>query len=305
MEIYNSIKAYAARHRRSRVALGFFDGMHAGHRAVIGACLTDRGGDTAVVLTFRESPAAALGYPVPPALTDNARKAALMADAGADAVIFADFGDIRALTAEEFVENILLRQLGAVQVSCGYNYRFGKGGAGDTDVLTKLCAARDIGVTVVPPVQIDGEAVSSTAIRGLLEAGEITRANRMLGSPYAIGGAIHSGNRIGTALGFPTLNLPIADGLCVPRRGVYISRVTVGGEVYRGATNIGVHPTVERSAVPLCETFLIGYGGGALYGREAVCELLAFLRPEQRFADVQALRAQVTRDIAAVSQYAY
>ena len=300
MKIFYSIDEYAAQHGRSRVALGFFDGVHAGHRAVIAACREEGSGDKTVVLTFRESPAAALGLPVPPVLTNNDRKAALFASLGVDAVIFADFGDLRDLTPEEFVNGVLRDRLGAVEVCCGYNYRFGRGGAGDTAALGRLCAAAGIGVTVKEPVTVDGEAVSSTRIRELLEAGEIARANRMLGSPYAIGGAIRSGNHLGTQLGFPTVNLTIGAGQSVPRYGVYASRVTVSGAVYHGATNIGVRPTVENDGMPLCESFLIDYTGGDLYGEEALCELLDFVRAERRFGSVEELQVQVTRDIDAV-----
>lgn len=302
MKVFDSIEAYAAQHSRSRVALGYFDGIHAGHRAVIDACCREKGEDTAVVLTFRESPAAALGYPVPPALTDLDRKTGLLAQAGADAVIYADFNTLRDLSPEAFVNTILREKLGAITVACGYNYRFGKGGAGDTDTLVKLCAAVGITATVVNPVSMDGEDVSSTCIRALLGAGEIARANRMLGSPYAIGGVVRSGNHIGTGLGFPTANLPIGAGLCVPRYGVYASRVTVGGISYRGATNIGVRPTVESGGEVLCETFLIDYAGGDLYGCEALCELLEFVRPERRFSSFGELQEQVMRDIAAVKE---
>lgn len=297
MRIFNSIEEYTAV-RPAQVALGYFDGVHRGHRAVIAAC--KKGEGDAVVLTFRESPAAALGYAAPPALTDPARKAALMEQAGADAVIFADFRELRDLEPEQFVRAVLRDRLGAAGVACGYNYRFGRNGAGDTELLLRLCAAEDIGATVVQPVSVDGEAVSSTRIRELLAEGEITRVNRMLGSPFAVCGEIRSGNHIGTTLGFPTLNLPVGEGLCMPRRGVYAARVTVGGRSYIAATNIGVRPTVERDGAPVCESFLLGYEGGDLYGYTAVCELTRFIRPERRFEDFDALKRQVLSDIETV-----
>ena len=301
MDIYYSIDDYASQGLRSRVALGFFDGVHAGHRAVIDACCADKGGDTAVVLTFRESPAAALGQAVPPALTDNARKAELLEAAGADAVIFADFPTLRDMSAGGFVRLILRDKLRATAVFCGYNYRFGRRGEGGVDALKSLCAAEGIAATAVEPVYVGGEAVSSTRIRELLTEGCAEQAARMLGCPYALSGAIAGGNRIGTALGYPTVNIPIEEALCVPRRGVYASRVTVDGRTYPGATNIGVHPTVGSSAAPLCETFLLGYDGGELYGKYAVCELLSFIRPEKKFASPEELRRQVEEDVRLVN----
>ena len=301
MKICNSIAEYTEE-GRTCVALGFFDGVHRGHRAVIDACCADKGGDSAVVLTFRESPAAALGAEVPPSLTDNARKAALIAQTGADAVIFADFLSLRDLSPADFVRTILRDRLRARRVFCGYNYRFGKFGAGDTAALIRLCADEGIEAVTVPPVGVDGESASSTRIRELLLAGEIERANRMLGYPYAIGGEIAGGNHIGTTLGFPTVNLVIGEGLCVPRCGVYASRMTVGGRTFPGATNIGVHPTVGEIERPICETFLIGYDGGELYGSAALCELTDFIRPERRFASTDELTEQVEKDIRLISE---
>ena len=123
----------------------------------------------------------------------------------------------------------------------------------------------------------------------------------MLGYHYAVRGAIDSGNRLGTAWGYPTVNLPIDPGKAIPRYGVYASRVMIEGRIFTGATNIGVHPTVKQQERPVCETFLIGYGGGDLYGKSAVCELIRFLRPERRFSSAEALRAQIEKDVKAVN----
>ena len=300
MKIFDSITEYSA--QSSCVALGFFDGVHLGHRAVIAACCAACDGDTAAVLTFRESPAIALGFAAPLTLTDNARKTALIADAGADALIFADFCGIRNLSPAEFVRLILRDRLHARRVFCGYNYRFGRGGAGDTAALVSLCAELGIEATVVPPVCIDGMAVSSTRIRSLITQGEIAQANRLLGAPFAIGGVIADGNRIGTELGYPTVNIPIGGGMCLPPRGVYAARVTIDGVSYRAATNIGVHPTVGESPAPLCESFLIDYAGGDLYGKTALCEPIAFVRPERHFDSLEELREQVERDIRAITR---
>ena len=308
MKIYNDINEYAAARKASgmssSVALGFFDGVHAGHRAVIAACCEGKAeGVEAVVLTFAESPAAALGFDVPAALTDNAKKAALMADIGADAVIFADFSAIKDMTAEDFARVALCEKLGAVKVTCGYNYRFGKGGSGDTDSLKELCARHGITASVVEPVYIGGEAVSSTRIRGLIAEGDIEGADRLLGWRWGVSGVIEGGNRIGTAMGLPTVNIAIGEGMAIPRLGVYSSVIRLGGREYAGATNIGVHPTVGANSVPLCETFIIGYDGADAYGREAVCELGRFIRPEKRFDSIDELKKQISADIETVKAY--
>ena len=296
MKIYDNLEEYQPQETGAYVALGFFDGVHLGHRAVIGACAAQSGERESVVLTFRESPAKALGRKTPDLLSDNARKAQLMEEIGVDVLIFADFCAVKELSPAEFVQTILQEKLNADRVYCGFNYRFGRGGAGDTAALEKLCAARGIAVCAAEPVYCGGEPVSSSLIRDLIAKGEIGRANRLLGYRYAIEGRIDSGNHIGSLMGFPTVNLPIPDGTAVPRFGVYASDVLIDGVRYRGATNIGVPPTVGENEKPLCETFLLDFGGGDLYGKRIRCELREFIRPEKRFGSVEELTEQIRMD---------
>lgn len=295
MKIYNSLEAYQPHTDGACVALGFFDGVHMGHRAVIESCVKDSGCQS-VVLTFCESPAKALGKDAPPLLSDNVRKAELIEALGVGALIFADFCAVKDMTPAEFVENVLVEKLKAKKVCCGFNYRFGQNGTGDTAALEKLCTERGIAVCVCEPVYCDGEQVSSSLIRALIADGAIDRANRLLGYRFAIEGSIGIGNRIGSQMGFPTLNLPLAEGIVVPRFGVYASKVDIEGVRYRGATNIGVHPTVGENDQPLCETFLPDFGGGDLYGKRVRCELKRFIRPEMRFASVEELTEQIRKD---------
>lgn len=294
--VYQAIRDYIPRADGTAVALGYFDGVHRGHRAVLKKCAENRGGLRSVALTFAENPAAALGKDCPPTLTDNVRKAALMKEVGIGDVIFADFSALRALSPEEFVRDILRDRLNAKSIFCGFNYRFGKNGAGDTEKLRELCARYGMETEIVTPVYVDGEAASSTRIRELIAAGEIERANALLGYRFGIEGDIGHGNHLGTAMGFPTVNLPIGEGMATPRYGVYASRMAIGGRVYRGATNIGVHPTVGENVQPLCETFLLDYRGEELYGKHAVCELVQFVRGERKFGSMDELVAQVERD---------
>lgn len=300
MKIYSSIEEFAKTGYKTHVALGFFDGVHLGHRAVLGDCVADKGDLTAVALTFSDSPARLLGGGEPGLLTDNARKAELMAMQGIDAVIFEDFLRIKDMEPEEFIARALGEQLRAEKVSCGYNYRFGRMGRGDVGMLIELCGRMGCAASVVQPVCCGGKTVSSTAIRELLQSGDIAGANKMLGYAYAVRGNIDSGNGIGSTMGYPTVNIPIPGRQAAPRYGVYASRVTVGGKTYCGATNIGVHPTVGKNPEPLCETFLLDCDGGELYGEEAVCELFAFIRPERTFASVGELSEQIGRDIETI-----
>ena len=300
MAIFYGTNEYVPDDKGTCVALGFFDGVHLGHRAVIGNGVGCGLRNTA--LTFRESPTKALGRECPPLLTDNDRKAALMTGAGADDVIFADFTELKDLGCEDFVRRILIEKLNAKRVCCGFNYRFGKGGAGGAQELERLCERYGISVTEIKPVTVDGERVSSSRIRGLITSGEIEKANAMLGSAYAICGEIKGGNHLGSELGYPTINIPVGDGLVVPKYGVYGSKVTVGGEVYTGATNIGVHPTAGANDKPLCETFLPDYRGGSLYGKTAVCELMAFIREERLFDSMEALKKQIAEDCKKIKE---
>ena len=294
------LQTYRAHKEGSAVALGFFDGVHLGHRAVLKACAGS--GLHRVVLTFSQPPAKTIGRACPPLLTDNARKAALLGELGAEDVIFADFASLRELSPAEFVRSILYERLHAKQVYCGFNYRFGKDGDGDTALLTALCSEYGIGVTVIEPVYLDGEAVSSTRIRACIAAGEVGRAAEMLGGCYTIEGDIGGGNHIGTTMGFPTVNIPIGEGLCVPRYGVYAARITIDGRTFTAATNIGVHPTVEVISRPLCESFLLDFEGGDLYGKHAVCELRQFIRGERKFDSIEELRAQIRHDCSVIAK---
>ena len=295
MKVWNDLKTYRPQEKAANVALGFFDGVHLGHRAVIGACAKDPDA-VCIVLTFRESPAKVLGRSAPPLISDNARKAQLLAQAGAHEVIFADFAAVKDLSPEEFVRDILCAKLHAKRVFCGFNYRFGQGGKGDVALLKTLCTEIGIGVTTVSAVYCDGEQVSSSLIRRCIADGEIARANRMLGYRYAVEGVIEGGNQFGSSMGFPTVNIPIREGAVIPRFGVYASQVTIDGAVFRGATNIGVHPTVGANDEPLCESFLLDFDGGDLYGKKAACTLIEFIRPERRFSSKEELTAQIRLD---------
>lgn len=302
MKVYNSLEEYIPSKNGTSVALGFFDGVHLGHREVIGSCVDEKGACRSAALTFRESPAKALKKPAPPLLTTNERKAELMAQIGADDVIFADFNDVKDLSPEAFVSEILRDRLNAKKVFCGFNYHFGRRGAGDTERLRRLCGEQGIEVIVKEPVTISGEQASSSLIRDCISGGEIEKANRLLGYRYAIEGRIDSGNHIGTTMGFPTVNIPLGDGLTLPRFGVYASDLVIDGTRYMGATNIGVHPTVGAEEAPLCETFLLDFDGGDMYGKKAVCVLKSFVREEKRFRSTEELCEQIQKDCEFIRQ---
>lgn len=294
MELYTYKTAQPPVLQRPRsVALGFFDGVHPGHRRVIEAAAQGRTeGAVLCVYTFDTATFTAKG--LPGLLCEDEEEARLLEELGVEELFRADFSAVCHLTPEQFVQQVLHRQLGAVRVTCGFNYRFGVGGAGDAALLETLCAAYGIAVTVVPEVVVDGIPVSSTAIRQAIAAGDMDTARRLLGRPYGITAPVVEGRRLGRTLGVPTINQPLNPRLVHPRYGVYASRVEIGSVPYPAVTNIGVKPTVGADA-PLAETYILGYEGD-LYGAAPTVYPVKFIRPEQTFASLEALQAQIRQD---------
>ncbi len=286
--------------RPLHLAIGMFDGVHLGHRAVVeSAVQSARGeGGLSAVLTFWPHPSAVLRPGrATPLLQDAETKAALLLRLGVDAVITQGFDPaLAALESSEFLPWLRGHLPGLVAVHVGENFRFGRGREGD--VSSMVAAGRGLGLHVFSTarVNLDGEPISSTAIRGLLAAGEVTAVNARLGYPYQALGRVMGGKRLGRTIGFPTLNLPWAPA-AAPRFGVYAVRVSGSGSAVplAGVANYGLRPTVENAADPRLEVHVLG---GCPWGEgdEITVEWLAFLRPEHRFADVAELGAQIARD---------
>lgn len=281
-------------HAERSVALGVFDGLHLGHRAVISAArntpIRGRVLPTATVLSIT-----GIGKSSGMLLTEDAERIQA-ATLGVDEWFNVPFESIRDLTPSAFVREILHEKLGAVTVCCGENYRFGKGGVGTAADLKTLCADYDIEVCIVPTVCRDGEVVSSTAVRQALTDGDPFRAMQLLGRPYTITYPVRAGNHLGSTWGVPTVNQPFPDGAAAVKFGVYASLVVIDGVQHRAVTNIGVHPTVKENAVPQAETFIAEYDGD-LYDTSVSVQLIRFLREERKFASVEELKAQITEDI--------
>ena len=278
------------------VALGLFDGLHPGHRRVIVAAV--EGGDdtlTPAVFTFLPHTVSKEGYR---RLSDDREEQEQLKTMGVQELIKADFAAIRHLTPQQFVEEILHNTLCAHHVTCGFNYRFGAKGAGDAALLTDLCAAYGITVTVVPEVDCDAMPVNSTAIRAALAAGDMPLTRRLLGRPYRLRLPVSHGQQLGRRLGLPTINQVLPADRALPRFGVYASCVQWEGHTYPAVTNVGVRPTVGADA-PLAETYILGFDGD-LYDAEPSVYPIEYLRPEQTFDSLEALQAQIRRDIAAV-----
>lgn len=274
------------------VAIGVFDGVHLGHRAVLRHVLEAERA-VPVVLTFADSPRA-LPKKAEALFTEEEKRRQLEL-LGIRELWEMEFGAVRELSPEQFVRQILRDAMQARTVCCGENFRFGYGGAGDAALLTALCEAEGIRVTVAPTLCVEGQPVSSSRIRALLREGELLQVNRLLGAPFTVTAPVRQGRHLGRTLGFPTVNQEWPQGVSLPRRGVYLSCVEVDGRVHTGVTNIGLRPTVDGTR-PTAETHIFGFDG-ELYGQTLSVRPIRFLREERRFESVEALQRQVTADL--------
>lgn len=287
--------------RPIHLAIGMFDGVHLGHRAVIAAAVqaARASGGISAALTFHPHPSALFSPRKPTRLImDPPAKTALLESLGVDVVITQPFTpEFAGIEAEDFLPFLKGALAGLVEIYVGEDWRFGAKRRGDLPLL--VSEARKLGVSVysAPPVSLDGEPVSSTRIRGLLESGEVEAANALLGAPYRARGAVEGGKGLGRTIAFPTLNLAWSPELR-PRFGVYA--VNVAGQrppgSLHGVANYGVRPTVENTTQPLLEIHILGPCGLGR-GDEITVEWLHFLRPEARFPGVDELRAQIARDV--------
>jgi riboflavin kinase / FMN adenylyltransferase len=270
--------------RPRRLAVGTFDGVHLGHREVI------RGADT--VLTFDPHPSAVVSPNAsPPLLTTLERKAELLEAIGVDELVVIPFDkEFASRSAQEFIDQILVGTLGATHVSVGENFRFGHKAQGDTDMLA---ADGRFETRVVPLLEIDGEVVSSSHIRGLVLGGAVMYADRLLGAPFIVQGEVVQGDKRGRELGFPTANLVPRNGYVTPGHGVYACRT---GNGHVAAVNVGVRPMFVTGRGELIEAYLLDFDGD-LYGTELRLEFLKRLRGEKRFASIGALVAQMRLDV--------
>jgi riboflavin kinase / FMN adenylyltransferase len=272
-----------AQPRPRRVAVGEFDGVHLGHREVIA------GNDT--VLTFEPHPLRVIRpEAAPKRLTSIEVKAELVAALGVEELVVIPFDDSFAKQSpQEFIDNVLVERIGATRVSVGENFRFGHRAAGDPGLL-----ARDsrFETRIVPLVEVDGEIVSSSHIRGLVLAGEVELATRFLGAPFQVRGEVVVGDRRGRELGFPTANLVPDEALVCPGHGVYVARAD--GDC--AAVSVGVRPTFGTGRGVLIEAYVLDRDVD-LYGRTLRLEFLRRLRGERRFDTVDALVEQMRRDV--------
>ena len=279
---------------KTAVALGYFDGLHLGHRAVIAAAAEQRDLKPAV-FTFN-CDTTLPKFRSPEDIISFENKCELLSEMGVEYVYAPDFAAVCTLTDEDFVKKILRETLNAGYACCGRNFRFGLGGHGTPEILTALGAKYGIRVEIIDDVCLDGEMISSSHIRKLIRMGEIEQANRLLGYELQFKLPVVHGNKLGRTLNFPTINQILPETNVMPRFGVYSSFVNFHGEHYRGITNIGIRPTIENSRGVICETHILDFNGD-LYGENVTVALYKFIRPERKFANTDELKAQIEQDI--------
>jgi riboflavin kinase/FMN adenylyltransferase len=304
--VYHGLERVPADFGPSALTIGNFDGVHAGHREIFRrlAAIGVEEGWKPSVLTFDPHPAKIVAPSRAPRLLSTVeQRCAWMGEAGIVQVVVAPFGpELAALTAGEFVDRIIADSLDARAVLVGENFRFGKGAAGNVEFLRRAAGARGIRVEVVPGVRLRGRMISSTEIRRLIGAGEVSKAARLLGRPYALEGIVVAGHGVGAKQTVPTLNLATAAEV-LPANGVYVTRTLDldSPRVWPSVSNIGYRPTFGGDALSI-ESFLLE-GLDGLPPSRIRMELLLRLRDERKFGDAAALRAQILRDASRARSY--
>lgn len=277
-------------------ALGFFDGVHRGHQALLTECrrLAREHGYQAGAVTFGTHPEALTAGQAPVMINTPRDREALLKRCGMDAVVTLPFDE--ALRSMSWVNFLLLlhEQYGAAGFVCGDDFRFGYRGQGTAALLKEYCRTEWLPCTVVPEQTMDGVRISSTYIRRQIEEGDMQTAVRFLGHGHLLTGEVVPGRKLGHKLGFPTANIELPGGIACPRHGVYACCAHVDGKAYLAVTNVGSRPTVEGHQVRT-ETWILDFKGN-LYGKAVTLEFLYFLRPECRFQSLEELKQQVLSD---------
>ena len=289
------------------VAVGKFDGEHRGHQKIIATMLTvarEQGLKTAI-FTFGTPPAAVVSGQRRPQILTNEERRERLHQAGIDYIVEYPFdAEIAAMDGEDFVREILLGAMRMRAIVGGEDLRFGKAGAVNAAKLKSLGERLHFSVYIIQKETEAGEEISSSLIREALAAGDMAKANTLLGMPYTAEGVVQHGNGIGNRiLGFPTINLLLPAGKLLPRRGVYQTETVLpDGRTFRSITNVGTNPSVEQDHLShrlRLESFLLDFSGN-LYGTRVRLRFLRFIRPEKKFASLTALKQQIMADLSSI-----
>ena len=278
-------------------ALGFFDGVHKGHQMVLDLCrhLADDAGVATAAITFEKHPQS-LFTPNPPVLLNTTEdRCTLLRKYEIDEVFVLHVNEkTMSIPWDAFLE--MLIEDGAVGFVCGYDFRFGQNSQGTAEKLAAFAEERGLPCCIVEEQTMDGEKISSTRIRALLEKGDLETANRLMGHFHMLTGTVVAGQKLGRTIGVPTANLPMPEGLVQLPFGVYACKAWVDGKHYIAVTNVGTRPTVNGKNVTV-EPWILDFDGD-LYGKEITLFFHKFLRPEQKFGSLEALKSQIQKDAA-------
>jgi len=283
-------------------ALGFFDGVHLGHQALIAACrqLAQEQGGYAGVVTFDTHPETLVAGRAPALLNTIEDRVRLLRSYGITELIMLPFNQELMTTHW----SVFLRSLvanGAAGFVCGSDFRFGAGGLGTAKKLEAFCKKQQLPYAIVPQQLLHDTRISSTHIRQLLEAGEMEQAVEFLGHPHVLCGAVVPGKQLGRTIGIPTANLLLPPEVLCPRRGVYACKAAIDGDLYTAVTNIGTRPTVDGDHITV-ESWLLDFDGD-LYGKQLQLFFFKFLRPEQKFDSLDALKAEIQKNAAETRKF--
>ncbi len=287
--------------RESALTVGTFDGVHLGHQSILSRLfeLADRHGYRSTIVTFEPHPRKVLGKPGNASLgllTTIEEKLTLFESLGLEQIVIIPFTrEFAAKSAEEFVKEILLERLRVKEMVIGHDHHFGRNREGTFEKLEQLGRKYGFRVYQVPPLEIDGQVVSSSAIRQLIVEGNMKMANKFLGRNYTLSGTVVHGDGRGKQIGFPTANLEVTDhDKLIPARGVYAVDVMLDSQFYRGMMNIGVRPTFDHDSLTL-EVHLFNFNA-SIYGKTLAVKFKKYIRPEKKFSGIEALRKQLQQD---------
>ena len=286
--------------RERVIALGFFDGVHLGHGALLRRAAEEakKRGCESAVFTFDRPPKEVItGVPCPLINSPEDRAALVKRLYGIDEMLMVPFDDeMRTTPWDRFVTEILVGRYGAVHLVAGHDHHFGHRNQGSPELLKEKCAELGLGCDIIPAVTIGGVTVSSTHIRKLLEEGDVETARAFLGHPHVLTQTVGHGRQLGRTIGIPTANLVAPPHVLLPRRGVYAAKITLpDGRAFGGVTNVGVRPTVNNGQDVTVEPWILDFDGD-LYGQAIRVEFYRRLRDERKFDSLAALRSQIETD---------
>ncbi len=279
--------------RGCALALGFFDGVHLGHRLLLSHTVNEakKRSVPSVVFTFSYGS----GIKSESAMIYSEKERNILFESlGIDVCFVADFSDIRALSPRDFVSLTVIKDIGASVVSVGYDYRFGYRGAADAEIMRELLRSYGADAEIFDALTLDGAPVSSTRVRACLESGEIDKANQMLGVPYFVLGTVEHGRGDGGGFGYPTINISVDKSRSQLKHGVYLTVVKIGENLYTGLTNVGECPSFGKRDYHT-ETFILDFSQD-VYGAEATVHFLSFIREERVFSSSDELVKQIEKD---------